>query len=77
MVIEIDKRTPVPCRFAFTGPDHGAAYDSEPHRVVRSGEAGSMNRERPKSVSLMSGADVSGWAKASRARRMSVVSDYE
>lgn len=31
----------------------GAAYDSEPHNVVSDGCAGSMNRERPKSESLM------------------------
>lgn len=31
----------------------GAAYDSEPHSVVRRGCAGSMNRDKPKSESLI------------------------
>lgn len=33
----------------------GAAYSSDPQRVVSSGWAGSMNRERPKSVSFKRG----------------------
>jgi hypothetical protein len=33
----------------------GAAYSSDPHRVVSFGFSGSMKRERPKSVSLSRG----------------------
>ena len=45
----------------------GAAYASEPHRAERSGEAVSMRRERPKSVSVISGLEGSvqawGWSR--------------
>lgn len=33
----------------------GAANDSDPHRVVRSGEEGEMKRDRPKSLILSKG----------------------
>jgi len=33
----------------------GAAKDSDPHRVSRSGELGLINRDKPKSVNLING----------------------
>ena len=58
----------------------GAAKDSEPHRVFRSGRCGSMNRDSPKSVSLMRGLGRSSarlierFLKGFETSRMSVVS---
>ena len=49
----------------------GAAYESEPHSVVSNGCAGSMNRDSPKSVSLISECDGSGSANGSDVSRMS------
>lgn len=53
----------------------GAAYDSEPQRVVSKGDAGSMKRERPKSVSLIRGAGDAESVNTERVRRMSATDD--
>ncbi len=59
----------------------GAAKDSEPQRVSRSGEEGAMNRDRPKSVNLIRGVgrrsraiepiEVGGRSKGLMVRRIS------
>lgn len=51
----------------------GAAYSSDPQRVVSIGCAGSMKRERPKSVSLSRGVvrGGTGFAKGLDVKRMS------
>ena len=49
----------------------GAAYESDPHTVLSNGWAGSMKRDSPKSVSLMSECDGNGDVKGLVVRRMS------